>query len=67
MTWRRGSPSKENTRSLSAAPIAQITVSRRTPMFCELNVSCLESRRLEVRCGLKKQGDTKKNYVHMLK
>lgn len=26
-----------------------------------------ESRRLEVRCGVKKQGDTKKQYVHMLK
>lgn len=25
-----------------------------------------ESRSLEVRCGIKKQGDTKKVYVHML-
>lgn len=26
-----------------------------------------ESRRLEVQCGVKKQGDSKRNYVHMLK
>lgn len=30
------------------------------------NCTDYQSRRLEVRCGIKKQGDTKKNYVHML-
>ncbi|CAO1619616.1 unnamed protein product [Jaminaea pallidilutea] len=30
------------------------------------NCTDYQSRRLEVRCGLKKQGDTKKTYVHML-
>lgn len=30
------------------------------------NCTDYQSRRLEVRCGMKKQGDTKKTYVHML-
>ncbi|EJD39380.1 serine-tRNA ligase [Auricularia subglabra TFB-10046 SS5] len=30
------------------------------------NCTDYQSRRLEVRCGLRKQGDTRKNYVHML-
>ncbi|KAL9936736.1 hypothetical protein V8E36_004804 [Tilletia maclaganii] len=30
------------------------------------NCTDYQSRRLEVRCGVKKQGETKKNYVHML-
>jgi seryl-tRNA synthetase len=30
------------------------------------NCTDYQSRRLEVRCGVKKQGDTKKTYVHML-
>ena len=30
------------------------------------NCTDYQSRRLEVRCGMKKQGDTKKNYCHML-
>ncbi|UZJ52346.1 hypothetical protein CBS101457_001666 [Exobasidium rhododendri] len=30
------------------------------------NCTDYQSRRLEVRCGLKKQGDTKKHYCHML-
>lgn len=32
----------------------------------ELTRPPTESRTLEVRCGIKKQGDTKKVYVHML-
>ena len=31
----------------------------------ELSIG-LESRSLEVRCGIKKQGETRKHYVHML-
>lgn len=31
-----------------------------------MNGSRLESRALEIRCGVKKQGDSKKVYVHML-
>jgi len=31
------------------------------------NCTDYQARRLEVRCGLKKQGDSKKQYVHMLK
>ena len=30
------------------------------------NCTDYQSRSLEVRCGMKKQGDTKKTYVHML-
>lgn len=30
------------------------------------NCTDYQARRLEVRCGVKKQGDTRKNYVHML-
>lgn len=33
---------------------------------CAKLYATTEARRLEVRCGIKKQGDTRKNYVHML-
>lgn len=74
MIWRRGFRSREATKSWYRAPtvptIVRLFFSRPCPSRDDAHTSgntiLTESRRLEVRCGLKSKDQQRKVYVHML-